>query len=337
MSRFHPSIGVAIPSYNHSKYIAETLRSVFRQTLSPQEVYVIDDGSKDNSVEIIEKIFKESGSINCRLKVRENRGISATRNELIEGMDTEIVALLDSDDVYAPTRLERIIGAVSHQRPFFAISGVNFISELDNDETLSWKEFYREVLFMASHLPTAGFAFLRSNFAITASNFIFSRSLFDTVGKFDPQIFICQDWDYAIRATLFVEPTFIPEILISYRLHPNNTVRTLGQYIANENYLVFEKLDKFGVQETVNPKAPLPKNWPKFFKYFVTMCPTGMNQPLASLIPLELNMNNDAPSRFDEKEALHQLLSLWRNPTLYQNQSITNLLNKCNVAWSHSL
>ncbi len=78
----HPSVAVAIPSYNHARYIEETLKSVFRQTRPPQEVIVIDDGSTDDSVQKIERTFADAGSIRCSLKVRENRVFSTIAGNL---------------------------------------------------------------------------------------------------------------------------------------------------------------------------------------------------------------------------------------------------------------
>ena len=251
-----PSVAVVIPSYNHGRYIEETLGSVFRQTLRPQHVHVIDDGSTDDSVAVIERTFATAPAIRCSLTARENRGISTTRNELCAAATADFVALLDSDDVYAPDRLERSSPARPRRGPYFAFSGVTFLKEPGDDSLDGPEDSYNLRLGQGMFLPTAGFAFLRSNVAITASNFVISRGLFDAVGGFDPRIKVCQDWDFAIGALRFVEPTFVPEPLLTYRIHSRNTSRNAHEFAAWERDLVVEKLCEWIAQATPNAHAP---------------------------------------------------------------------------------
>src|SRR5690348_9867080 len=76
------SVSVVVPSYNHAKFIERTLRAIFAQTLRPRDLLVIDDGSKDESVQVIERVLKDA-PIPTQLFSRENRGLSATLNEAL--------------------------------------------------------------------------------------------------------------------------------------------------------------------------------------------------------------------------------------------------------------
>jgi alpha-1,3-rhamnosyltransferase len=99
------SVSVFIPSYNHAPFVERTLRSVFKQTKPPKELIVIDDGSKDESAEIIERVLQEC-PFPSRLIVRENRGLCATLNEGFELAGGEFFAYISSDDVWLPSFLE---------------------------------------------------------------------------------------------------------------------------------------------------------------------------------------------------------------------------------------
>ncbi len=169
-----PSVTVLIPSYNHGRYIEQTLGSVFRQTLRPRELHVIDDGSIDDSVRVIERVFAGAPPIRCSLRARENRGISPTRNELCAAATTDFVAFLDSDDLYAPTRLERMLARAPRSDLYFAFSGVKFLCELEDGSLANWHDSYRQRLGQGMSFPSAGFALLRSNLAISTSNFLMS-------------------------------------------------------------------------------------------------------------------------------------------------------------------
>ena len=97
-----PTVSVIIPAYNTAPYIAETLTSVFRQTFADFEVIVVNDGSPDTAA--LEKAIAPFAD-RIRYIVQENRGLSAARNVGIAAAQGELVALLDSDDVWEPDYL----------------------------------------------------------------------------------------------------------------------------------------------------------------------------------------------------------------------------------------
>ena len=169
-----------------------------------------------------------------------------------------------------------------HGGPYFAFSGVTFLKEPDDDSLDGLEDSYNLRLGQGMFLPTAGFAFLRSNFAITASNFVISRGLFDAVGGFDPRIKVCQDWDFAIGALRFVEPTFVPEPLVTYRIHSRNTSRNAHEFAAWERDLVVEKLCEWIAQATPNSRAPTPRNWPRYFRVFAHLSTFSTGRPFAT-------------------------------------------------------
>src|ERR1700749_3925493 len=94
-------VSVVVPSYNHAPFVAETLRSVFRQTHAPARLLVIDDGSRDGSREAIEKTLRDC-PFPCELVARENRGLCATLNEGLSKTAGEYFAYLGSDDLWLP-------------------------------------------------------------------------------------------------------------------------------------------------------------------------------------------------------------------------------------------
>ena len=94
-------ISVVIPTYNSAKFIAATIESVFRQTVPPDEILVLDDGSKDDTVSILH-------SYGPRITVfqQANRGVAAARNELCKRVSGDLIAFLDHDDIWHPSYLE---------------------------------------------------------------------------------------------------------------------------------------------------------------------------------------------------------------------------------------
>ena len=97
-------ISVVIPLYNKEHQIAKTLQSVFAQTYTDYEIVIVNDGSTDNSVEVVEKI----NNPRIRMINQQNAGVSAARNKGIEEAKGEYIALLDADDEWKPEYLETI-------------------------------------------------------------------------------------------------------------------------------------------------------------------------------------------------------------------------------------
>ena len=95
------TISVVIPTYNYGRFIAEAIRSVFDQTLLPSEVIVVDDGSTDNTADIVRE-FREV----VKYVRQENAGVCAARNRGVLESTGELIAFLDADDIWEPTKLE---------------------------------------------------------------------------------------------------------------------------------------------------------------------------------------------------------------------------------------
>lgn len=141
-----PEITVLVPSYNHAPFIERALRSIFAQTRAPKKLIVIDDGSKDESIAVIEETLKdcpfEAGFI-----ARENRGLCATLNEGLAKTDTAYFAYLGSDDIWLPTFLEAQTKLLeSRPAAVLAFGHAYVIDEQDNifDRTDNWTEFADE-------------------------------------------------------------------------------------------------------------------------------------------------------------------------------------------------
>jgi glycosyltransferase involved in cell wall biosynthesis len=93
-------ISVVIPAYNAAAFLPRCLESVFAQTLKPKEVIVVDDGSTDETAAV-------AAALGARVIRQPNGGISAARNAGIRNASSEWIALMDADDLWAPTKLER--------------------------------------------------------------------------------------------------------------------------------------------------------------------------------------------------------------------------------------
>jgi len=154
MSQLHPSqapterreaarVSVVVPSYKHASFVAETLRSIFRQTLRPAELLVIDDGSADDSARVVAEALKDC-PFPCELIARENRGLCATLNEGQAKTRGDYFAYLGSDDLWLPDFLAARVAALEERaRAVLAYGHAFLIDERGAvfDCTADWADY----------------------------------------------------------------------------------------------------------------------------------------------------------------------------------------------------
>ena len=135
---------VMVPSYNHGRFVERTLRSIFSQSLRPEKLLVIDDGSTDDSVPVIERTLADC-PFPCELIVRENRGICRTLNEGFGHCREEYFAYLGSDDLWATGFLDNAVRNLAGCPDTCLSFGNAYLideDELIMDSTENWFGFY---------------------------------------------------------------------------------------------------------------------------------------------------------------------------------------------------
>ena len=118
-------VSVVIPVYNSAPYIKETINSVLRQTYSNIEIIVVDDGSTDNSIDIIKGIKDER----IRIYIQENQGPAAARNKGMELSLGAYIAFNDADDTWLENKLELQLIKIHENLAFTCISDVCMVDE----------------------------------------------------------------------------------------------------------------------------------------------------------------------------------------------------------------
>ena len=121
-------ISIITPSYNSSKYISETINSVISQTHKDWEMLIVDDCSKDNSVEIIQKLIKKDKRIKL-IQLDQNVGAAEARNVALRQAKGNYIAFLDSDDLWVPEKLEKQLNYMKESDIAFSFASYDRITE----------------------------------------------------------------------------------------------------------------------------------------------------------------------------------------------------------------
>ncbi len=200
-------ISVVIPTYNRRELLPRAIGSVLNQTRAPREIIVVDDGSTDDTAQIVGNDFPQ-----VELILQENQGVSAARNSGIKTAPGDWLAFLDSDDAWLPHKLEKQLDMlVRHPEMKICHTGETW---LKNDRQVGQKK---------KHQKPSGWIFQKclELCAISPSSVLIKREVFDTVGLFDESLPACEDYDLWVRISARYEVHCVEEPLtVKYGGHP---------------------------------------------------------------------------------------------------------------------
>lgn len=211
---------IIIPAYNVAKFIPETIKSIKQQTAkhSDFETIIIDDGSTDNTAEIISKQISNLSNI-VFVKREKNLGVCATRNQAIELAKGKYMLLLDGDDVLEPQAIESTLEFMERYPDVHYSYSKH--KRIDTDGNL---------ICSRPSYPFSKEKLLHFNFAGHVK--CFTKEIHGKIGGFDTGLKGAEDWDHVLRASEFLRETQIkqnPVYLYKYRIHNNNTIKNVGK------------------------------------------------------------------------------------------------------------
>ncbi len=215
-------VSIIIPTYNYSKYISDTLASVFQQNYHDIEVIVVDDGSTDDTQQVLLPYMNRIIYIR-----KENEGLSAARNTGIAASTGEFLQFLDADD---------LLGAntIRYQVAYLKANPEVHVSVVKN-------KLFRVVIQKKTPRVSGCWALPKTNLDVHLCHFniapphafMFRRRAIMETGEFDTELTACEDYDYWLRATVagFI-PHYNPNGLVYYRKHSESMSSNLtNQYL----------------------------------------------------------------------------------------------------------
>ena len=214
---------VVIPLYNKQNSIVSTLQSVLAQTKQNFEIVVVDDGSTDNSAQVVEEFFEKHPSLQGgdrgRLVKKPNGGVCSARNRGIQEARYDYVALLDGDDLWDEHYLEEQVKLIQ-DFPEAKMWGINF-AEMSNGELIrklptGLPEGYRG--YVENYFQIPG----RISDLYCSSSVVVKKEVFDKVGYFDERIKYAEDSDMWFRIIATYPVAFYDRYMAFYQYDAEN-------------------------------------------------------------------------------------------------------------------
>lgn len=210
-----PKVSIIIPAYNAMTYLPETIETVLSQTFTDFEVLVVNDGSTDRTVEWISQLTEAR----LRLISQSNQGLSRARNTGITSAQGEYVALLDADDLWESTKLEKQVRCLDENPEVGLVYTWTALADQNGKPTGR---------IVASHANGNVWQKLtETNIVACGSNPLIRRSCFETVGLFSTDLSSCEDRDMWLRIAKEYPFAVVKEPLVRYRQHRGNMSKNL--------------------------------------------------------------------------------------------------------------
>jgi len=222
-----PKVSVIIPTYNRANYICDAIDSVLNQTYQDFEIIVVDDGSTDNTREILKQYIKDK---KIRYLYQENKGVSSARNKGIEEVNGEYVAFLDADDIWYSEKINLQINELENNYKLGLVgSFMDTIDEKGNKlgvlkPKIDPGDSFESTLFYGSPAP---------------STFVLRKACIDEIGNFDEKQSMFADLDLFLRITEKYSVKTINKSLGAYRVHSTNM--SSNDYRVYQEQIIFSK------------------------------------------------------------------------------------------------
>jgi len=195
-----PIFSIIIPTFNRKLFLKKAVDSVLDQTYTNFELIIIDDGSTDDSKEIINAYY----DARIKYSYQENNGVASARNHGLKKAKGKYVAFLDSDDWWVPEKLSKTM---------------DYINKFPNVKIFHTEEtWYKKGKLLnqkTKHKKPTGFVYTKSLplCCISISTAVIKKDVFDNIELFDETFEACEDYDFWLRATNKYKIKLIPEYL----------------------------------------------------------------------------------------------------------------------------
>jgi glycosyltransferase involved in cell wall biosynthesis len=218
-----PKVSVIITNYNYGCYLRQAIESVLAQTYSNIELIVVDDGSNDNTWEVL-KDFP-----NIKLIIQNREGVSAARNRGAAIATGDYLCFLDADDFWAPTKVEKQAQKLRENSNLGAVTVGTYI--VDADGNLIHTDVRGQSGFLARNI------LLFERYNIFTSMMI-RKSYYFEIGGFDKNLSTSADLDLSLRLAVNYPFEHLEEPLYFYRIHRNNMHSNIKLFKKDMDYFL---------------------------------------------------------------------------------------------------
>ena len=217
----NPRVSVIVPAFNAGQTLAETIESVLSQTYSDLELIVVDDGSRDGTRDVVSAYQRKDARV--VYVWQENAGVSAARNRGLHLSRGEYVSILDADDLWDPSKLERQFVALGSSRDTVVLTGIRRFEVVDGEKV--WGTTTLPPAPNNETYDVLALLYVNSFQMILINTALMSRQAAIEVGGWKVNMWTAEDWEFWIRMSRRCKFRNVNEPLSYYRKHRDSVTR----------------------------------------------------------------------------------------------------------------
>lgn len=227
-----PLVSVVIPNFNYGAYIQDCIDSVLNQSYPQIEIIVVDDGSTDDSVNLVEKY-----GLSVKLIRIENSGVSAARNYGMRIAKGDFLCFLDSDDTWESDKISLQLSKFVESDLGVVYSSINLCDVKLNHKGVVKAVHKGNIESLYYRFPTSAIVLLACSTAMIRS------SLIHRTGEFDTRLNTSADWDFFRRLSRITKVDFVEKPLVNYRRHGSSmSVSSIEEYYRDNELAVIKQI-----------------------------------------------------------------------------------------------
>lgn len=226
-----PLVSIIIPTYNHAQFLPDAVESVLSQTYSNWECIIVDDGSTDNTEEIVQNYLNRDTRIKY-LSLTRNRGLSAARNVGIKESEGKYLVFLDADDYISPTKIEKEVKVLENHPEVGWVYEKSLIIDEKSKQVI---QRLPEMALKPNEKPPEGRIFykLLGRNLMPVNAVMIEKKIVESVGLFDESLKSYEDWDLWLRVAVKYDIKFLNDTLAFVRFRPHSMQRDFITFYSN--------------------------------------------------------------------------------------------------------
>ncbi len=238
-------ISVIVPTYNRAHTIVKAIQSIRDQSYPVTEIIVVDDASTDNTENMVLSIGDERISYH---RLNRNRGAAGARNHGVAQANCDMIAFLDSDDVWHPDKIEKQV-LLKEENADLGLIYTAYVRIYDTSESIhpnlnGEDKLEGDMLSQVLYKNTVG-----------TPTVLMKKSLFDDIGGFDEDLRCLEDWDLIIRAAKETKFGFVPEVLVDALYLEDGVTSSMDEYFRSRCRMMNKYRQEYLDTETFNKTA----------------------------------------------------------------------------------
>lgn len=225
-------VSIIMPAYNSERFIAEAIQSVINQSYQNWELIVVDDCSRDNTREIIEKLASQESRILSVYRNKNGGKPSIAKNSAFDFINGSFVAFLDSDDLWLPDKLQKQLEIIEQDYDFGLCYTGGYLIDVEGIEIGSFipkykfKNIFNKMLF---------------RYEINNQSVMIKREL---LSKFNENITIGEDFNLFMNIVYCHKVCNVKEKLVKYRVHPSSITKSKNKDLSEGTLFTLQELNK---------------------------------------------------------------------------------------------